>query len=144
MIMPLVELVSADEYLQPILDVHPVTLNGCVYHGLREGNTTVGHTKLEYAFQQHEPDKTMRNQIEITKPTASETENGTSFPIYCGLEQWELVELMGSGAHSKVYRARDLTGKPDEVAIKVIPKSGVEVIIFNISGRHSQYPLKRP
>jgi serine/threonine protein kinase len=43
-------------------------------------------------------------------------------PKYPGLERWLLLEKMGDGAFSNVYRARDITGQMDEVAIKVVRK----------------------
>lgn len=53
-----------------------------------------------------------------------EEENATKgkLPRYPGLERWELIEKMGDGAFSNVYRARDLDGKAGEVAIKVVRK----------------------
>lgn len=43
-------------------------------------------------------------------------------PKYPGLERWILLEKMGDGAFSNVYRAKDSTGQYDEVAIKVVRK----------------------
>jgi serine/threonine protein kinase len=43
-------------------------------------------------------------------------------PHYPGLERYVLVEKMGDGAFSNVYRARDTTGEFDQVAIKVVRK----------------------
>ena len=42
-------------------------------------------------------------------------------PKYPGLERYVLVEKMGDGAFSNVYRAKD-TQRPGEVAIKVVRK----------------------
>ncbi|KAK2775490.1 hypothetical protein FQN52_009371 [Onygenales sp. PD_12] len=46
----------------------------------------------------------------------------STMPKYPGLERWILLEKMGDGAFSNVYRARDSTGKFGEVAIKVVRK----------------------
>jgi len=53
-----------------------------------------------------------------------EEENATKgkLPRYPGLERWQLIEKMGDGAFSNVYRARDLDGQAGEVAIKVVRK----------------------
>ncbi|RYO83165.1 hypothetical protein DL766_001496 [Monosporascus sp. MC13-8B] len=59
---------------------------------------------------------------ELAKLVAEENESRSKFPRYPGLERWELMEKMGDGAFSNVYRARDLTGGAGEVAIKVVRK----------------------
>ncbi|OTA97117.1 hypothetical protein M434DRAFT_334274 [Hypoxylon sp. CO27-5] len=56
------------------------------------------------------------------KIVQEENENRNKFPKYPGLERWELVEKMGDGAFSNVYRARDVKGNAGEVAIKVVRK----------------------
>ncbi|KAI5864943.1 CAMK/CAMK1 protein kinase [Durotheca rogersii] len=56
------------------------------------------------------------------KIVQEENENRNKFPKYPGLERWALLEKMGDGAFSNVYRARDLTGDTGEVAIKVVRK----------------------
>ncbi|EFQ25660.1 hypothetical protein CGRA01v4_02280 [Colletotrichum graminicola] len=59
----------------------------------------------------------------IAKLIAEENESKSKFPRYPGLERWELLEKMGDGAFSNVYRARDTTGEyPAQCAIKVVRK----------------------
>ncbi|KAI2638527.1 CAMK/CAMK1 protein kinase [Xylaria nigripes] len=58
----------------------------------------------------------------VVKIVQEENESRSKFPIYPGLERWELVEKMGDGAFSNVYRARDPLGDAGEVAIKVVRK----------------------
>lgn len=58
----------------------------------------------------------------IAKLVAEENERKSKFPQYPGLERWELLEKMGDGAFSNVYRARDREGVVGEVAIKVVRK----------------------
>ncbi|SPQ18414.1 1fd81344-ce6c-474c-8bb3-1850a4a98a23 [Thermothielavioides terrestris] len=58
----------------------------------------------------------------IAKLVAEENESKRKFPDYPGLERWELIEKMGDGAFSNVYRARDREGSAGEVAIKVVHK----------------------
>ncbi|KAK2056273.1 Pkinase-domain-containing protein [Colletotrichum caudatum] len=59
----------------------------------------------------------------LAKLIAEENESKSKFPKYPGLERWELLEKMGDGAFSNVYRARDTTGEyPSQCAIKVVRK----------------------
>lgn len=58
----------------------------------------------------------------LAKLVAEENASKTKFPQYPGLERWELLEKMGDGAFSNVYRARDTQGQYNEVAIKVVRK----------------------
>ncbi|KAL1843837.1 hypothetical protein VTJ49DRAFT_7188 [Mycothermus thermophilus] len=58
----------------------------------------------------------------IAQLVAEENESKSKFPHYPGLERWQLVEKMGDGAFSNVYRARDRQGSLGEVAIKVVRK----------------------
>ncbi|KAK5992602.1 Serine/threonine-protein kinase srk1 [Cladobotryum mycophilum] len=70
--------------------------------------------------------KTSKNrridEANLAKLVAEENASKSKFPKYPGLERWELVEKMGDGAFSNVYRARDLEGERKEVAIKVVRK----------------------
>jgi serine/threonine-protein kinase RCK2 len=59
---------------------------------------------------------------EIKRLVDEENTNQAKLPRYPGLERWELLEKMGDGAFSNVYRARDLEGDAGEVAIKVVRK----------------------
>lgn len=58
----------------------------------------------------------------LERIVAEEREAKGKMPKYPGLERWALVEKMGDGAFSNVYRARDTTGQWGEVAIKVVRK----------------------
>lgn len=63
------------------------------------------------------------DESNIAKLVAEEAASKSKFPKYPGLENYELLEKMGDGAFSNVYRARDTEGKfPGEVAIKVVRK----------------------
>lgn len=62
------------------------------------------------------------DEANLAKLVAEENASRSKFPQYPGLERWELVEKMGDGAFSNVYRARDTTGQFGEVAIKVVRK----------------------
>ncbi|KAI9664158.1 MAG: hypothetical protein M1829_006025 [Trizodia sp. TS-e1964] len=56
----------------------------------------------------------------IEQIVAEERENTGKLPKYPGLEKWTLLEKMGDGAFSNVYRAKDNAGVLGEVAIKVV------------------------
>ena len=58
----------------------------------------------------------------LERIVAEERESKGKLPKYPGLERWTLLEKMGDGAFSNVYRARDTTGQMEEVAIKVVRK----------------------
>lgn len=58
----------------------------------------------------------------IERIVAEERESKGKLPRYPGLERYSLIEKMGDGAFSNVYRARDNTGQFGEVAIKVVRK----------------------
>ena len=58
----------------------------------------------------------------IERIVAEERESKGKLPKYPGLERYRLIEKMGDGAFSNVYRAKDLQGEFDEVAVKVVRK----------------------
>ncbi|CEL02724.1 Putative Ca2 /calmodulin-dependent protein kinase, EF-Hand protein superfamily [Aspergillus calidoustus] len=61
-------------------------------------------------------------EAELEQIIAEEKSSRSKMPKYPGLERWILVEKMGDGAFSNVYRAKDTTGEFDQVAIKVVRK----------------------
>jgi serine/threonine-protein kinase RCK2 len=66
----------------------------------------------------------MQNQgreAELQQIINEEREQKGKLPRYPGLERYILLEKMGDGAFSNVYRAKD-TQQPGEVAIKVVRK----------------------
>lgn len=70
----------------------------------------------------------------IERIVAEERESKGKLPKYPGLERWILLEKMGDGAFSNVYRAKDTTGQLGEVAIKVVRK--FEMNSNQVSIRH--------
>ncbi|EME83517.1 uncharacterized protein MYCFIDRAFT_154099 [Pseudocercospora fijiensis CIRAD86] len=58
----------------------------------------------------------------LQRIVAEERESKGKLPTYPGLERYQLLEKMGDGAFSNVYRARDTHGQHDQVAIKVVRK----------------------
>ncbi|EXJ66518.1 CAMK/CAMK1/CAMK1-RCK protein kinase [Cladophialophora psammophila CBS 110553] len=69
----------------------------------------------------HAAGKNQKIQADIEAIVAEEREKANKMPRYPGLERFILVEKMGDGAFSNVYKARD-TQTGDEVAIKVVRK----------------------
>ena len=65
--------------------------------------------------------KLQGRDAEIHAIVAEERDKASKMPKYPGLERFVLVEKMGDGAFSNVYRARD-TQSGHEVAIKVVRK----------------------
>jgi hypothetical protein len=59
---------------------------------------------------------------DVARLVVEENESKGKLPRYPGLERWQLIEKMGDGAFSNVYKARDLEGRAGEVAIKVVRK----------------------
>jgi len=62
------------------------------------------------------------NPDDLARIIAEEKASKGKLPRYPGLERWRLVEKMGDGAFSNVYRAIDIEGNVGEVAIKVVRK----------------------
>ncbi|KAI9758606.1 MAG: MAPK-activated protein kinase Srk1 [Chaenotheca gracillima] len=58
----------------------------------------------------------------LERLVAEERESKGKLPKYPGLERYTLLEKMGDGAFSNVYRARDNESRTGEVAIKVVRK----------------------
>jgi hypothetical protein len=76
----------------------------------------------------------------LERIVAEEREAKGKLPKYPGLERWTLLEKMGDGAFSNVYRARDSTGQQEgEVAIKVVRK--FEMNSSQVSTTHCNNPL---
>ncbi|KAJ5232176.1 Serine/threonine-protein kinase srk1 [Penicillium chermesinum] len=80
------------------------------------GNGQAGSQKLSEAQVRK------ARSLEIERLVAEENSNRSKMPQYPGLERWILVEKMGDGAFSNVYRAKDSTTEYGEVAIKVVRK----------------------
>ena len=88
------------------------------------GNAAAHHAEENQAIHhgQGASPKTKKRMDEAAKLVQEENESRSKFPRYPGLERWELVEKMGDGAFSNVYRAKDREGNAGEVAIKVVRK----------------------
>jgi hypothetical protein len=97
-----------------------------------------GHS--DAADTQKKPAKDL-DQAVLERLVAEERESRAKLPKYPGLERWALVEKMGDGAFSNVYRARDLEGTHGEVAIKVVRK--FEMNNQQVSASASRAPPNR-
>ena len=58
----------------------------------------------------------------LERIVTEERQSKSKLPSYPGLERYTLVDKMGDGAFSNVYRAKDNTGQVGEVAVKVVRK----------------------
>lgn len=87
-----------------------------------------GHAAAHAADQQRRAEKAKAqggknvDKDVLERIVAEEREAKGRLPRYPGLERYQLIEKMGDGAFSNVYRARDLKGVYQEVAIKVVRK----------------------
>jgi hypothetical protein len=84
-----------------------------------------GHAAAHHAEAGQHVSKAKNKRVDddnLAKLVAEENADRGKFPRYPGLERWQLLEKMGDGAFSNVYRARDLQDGTGEVAIKVVRK----------------------
>lgn len=83
-----------------------------------------GHAAAAAVDGQHKKDQKQKDYDAsvLERIVAEERESKGKLPRYPGLERWQLVEKMGDGAFSNVYRAKDNDHVYDQVAIKVVRK----------------------
>ena len=120
-----------------------------VPHGDAYSTNEAGHNRQAQAgnvaahtaghHQKHENKNKKVDQEELARIVAEERESKGKLPRYPGLERWQLVEKMGDGAFSNVYKARDLDGIVGEVAIKVVRK--FEMNSSQVSGTNKRVPI---
>lgn len=126
--------------------------NGPRHHALSEPDNVAGHQPLQGNYQQgdfsaaavdnrnvaakagaaadravdrEQKKQQAQQQLDpqvLERIVAEERESKGKMPRYPGLERYSLLEKMGDGAFSNVYRGRDTEGKWGEVAIKVVRK----------------------
>lgn len=74
-----------------------------------------------------------KHSEELARRVAEEREAKGKIPVYPGLDpRYKIIQKMGDGAFSNVYRAKDLNGGQD-VAIKVVRK--FEMTASQVSSR---------
>lgn len=89
----------------------------------RNRGAQAGHAAAHAAERDQKVNKTKKvDEQELARIVAEENESKGKLPNYPGLERWRLVEKMGDGAFSNVYRAVDRESSIGEVAIKVVRK----------------------
>lgn len=91
--------------------------------GIQHRNAQAANTAAHAAEQNQKAGKSKKIDSEdLARLVAEENESKGRLPNIPGLERWQLLEKMGDGAFSNVYRARDKVGTAGEVAIKVVRK----------------------
>ncbi len=134
----------------PTTNVSPVHAQQQKYQGYGVSEPNVGHPQNHHAAQQgidgysvgaldnrnvaaqaggaaaqaqgkQQKVQNSAREQELAQIVAEEREKQGKLPRYPGLERYSLVEKMGDGAFSNVYRAKDLQ-QGGEVAIKVVRK----------------------
>lgn len=122
---------------EPIMDHHPIQGQGA--HA-KEANFSAAaidnknvaaraadaaaHATAKHQKKQNYNDKGDKKEDAsvLERIVAEERASKGKLPRYPGLERWTLIEKMGDGAFSNVYRAHDTKGEYPEVAIKVVRK----------------------
>jgi hypothetical protein len=92
--------------------------------------------------KQQKPQNVVR-EADIQQIVAEERERQGKLPRYPGLERYHLVEKMGDGAFSNVYRAKD-TQQGGEVAIKVVRKFEMNSNQVRPDSRDHEFPFASP
>lgn len=105
----------------PVPDAYSTAPGDGANRAARADGVAAAHEQEKQVLQQGSGGKGKRID-DVAKLVAEENASRSKFPRYSGLERWELLEKMGDGAFSNVYRARDLEGDAGEVAIKVVRK----------------------
>lgn len=113
----------APGHAQPIPDAYSTAPGDEANRAARADGVAAAHEQEKQVLQQGGGGGKGGKRIDdVAKLVAEENASRSKFPRYQGLERWELLEKMGDGAFSNVYRARDLEGDAGEVAIKVVRK----------------------
>lgn len=122
----------------PLVNAHAAAVDGH-HHTAKTDNAAVQHAEVSLPVSNKSKSKRVPDD-NIAKIVAEENETKSKFPRYPGLERWELVEKMGDGAFSNVYRAKDLEGNAGDVAIKVVRKFEMN----NMQGNKHLHPDFKP
>ena len=96
-------------------------------------NAAAHHAEQNQQVQNKNSKSKRVDEANLQKLIAEENASKGKFPRYPGLERWTLMEKMGDGAFSNVYRAHDTTGEYGEVAIKVVRKYEMNSMQVSVS-----------
>jgi serine/threonine-protein kinase RCK2 len=105
---------------QPAGDAYSVADAGAQNRGAQVGNAAAHAAGQNQKITGGNKQKVTTD--ELARIVAEEKVSKGKLPRYPGLERWRLIEKMGDGAFSNVYRAIDTEGTAGEVAIKVVRK----------------------
>jgi hypothetical protein len=121
---------------QPMPDAYSVAPGEGQNRAAQAGHVAAHHAEADQTLTQVKSRTKRVDDSNLAQLVAEGGASKSKFPIYPGLERWELVEKMGDGAFSNVYRARDLEGNAGEVAIKVVRKYEMN----NLQGNRHLHP----
>lgn len=102
-------------------DAYSVADSGNRNRGAQAGNIAAHQAEKN---QKAGATKSQVDKEQLARLVQEENESKGKLPRYPGLERWRLVEKMGDGAFSNVYKAQDLSAENNvgQVAIKVVRK----------------------
>jgi hypothetical protein len=141
---------------EPIMDHHPLQGQGA---GAKEANFSAAAVdnknvaaraadaaahatgKNQKKHQQNVKGDNKEDASVLERIVAEERASKGKLPKYPGLERWTLLEKMGDGAFSNVYRAKDTQGEYPEVAIKVVRKFEMNSNQVRALSLHICWPL---
>jgi len=103
-----------------------------------------GHAAADAVEKQQKRDQKAKDYDSsvLERIVAEERESKGKLPKYPGLDRYTLIEKMGDGAFSNVYKARDNSGAYGEVAIKVVRKFEMNSTQANVL--HPDFEKKAP
>ncbi|KAK9475220.1 kinase-like domain-containing protein [Dipodascopsis tothii] len=114
------------------------------FDGLFDDNEGLQNDSTDTEDNRHVDKKEIYDNV-IAQIVAEESEQRGKLPIYPGLSQWKLIEKMGDGAFSNVYKAQNYeTG--ELAAIKVVRKYEIseESCADLLQKRHHGREEKKP
>jgi len=112
--------IAHQAYQQPMGDAYSAADADAKNRGAQAGNMAA-HVAGDHQKVGATKSKKVDSE-DLARIVAEENESKGRLPRYPGLDRWKLIEKMGDGAFSNVYKAVDTEGTAGEVAIKVVRK----------------------